>query len=114
MLPDREREPERITVKDAVARFLSECKARNLSEATISKYRVLLEKQFMPFANRKAVWRLDEFTIELLREFRLQWKDAPLAASKKNERLRAFFRFSHDSGYIDLNRRSIERETTFR
>ena len=103
VLPEREPEPERITVKDAIARYLSECKARSLSEATISKYRVLLERQLTPFANRKAVWHLDEFTIELLREFRLQWKDAPLAASKKNERLRAFCRFSHDSGYIDLN-----------
>jgi hypothetical protein len=83
--------------------ILSECQAGNLSEATISKYRVLLEKQLTPFAEKKALRFVDEFTIELLREFRHSWKDAPLAASKKGERLRAFFRFSHDSGYIKLN-----------
>jgi hypothetical protein len=103
VLPEPEPVPERVTIADAIARFLSECKARNLSEATISKYRVLLEKQLTPFIEKKAIHHLDEFTIELLREFRLHWKDAPLAASKKSERLRAFFRFSHDSGYIKLN-----------
>ncbi len=103
VLPESEPVPERVTIADAIARFLSECKARNLSDATISKYRVLLEKQLTPFVDKKAIGHLDEFTIELLREFRLHWKDAPLAASKKSERLRAFFRFSHDSGYIKLN-----------
>ena len=103
VLPEPEPVPERVTIADAIARFLSECKARNLSDATISKYRVLLEKQLTPFVGKKAIRHLDEFTIELLREFRLQWNDAPLAASKKSERLRAFFRFSHDSGYIKLN-----------
>jgi integrase/recombinase XerD len=103
ILPQPLPEPERVTVTDAIARYVSECKARNLSDATISKYRVLLEKRLTPFAERKAIRFVDEFTIELLREFRHSWKDAPLAASKKGERLRAFFRFSHDSGYIKLN-----------
>jgi site-specific recombinase XerD len=89
ILPQPLPEPERVTIAEAIARFLSECKVRNLSEATISKYRVLLEKQITPFIEREAIHHLDEFTIELLREFRLHWKDAPLAASKKSERLRA-------------------------
>jgi hypothetical protein len=44
-----------VTVTDAIARCLSECKARTLFEATISKYRVLLEKQLTPFAGLRAV-----------------------------------------------------------
>ena len=49
VLPEPEPVPERVTIADAIARFLSECKARNLSEATISKYQVLLEKQLTLF-----------------------------------------------------------------
>src|SRR2546421_200867 len=55
ILPQPLPEPERVTIADAIARYISACKARNLSDATISKYRVLLEKQLTPFGEKKSI-----------------------------------------------------------
>lgn len=38
-----------------------------------------------------------------LRDFRFEWRDGPLSSTKKVERLRAFFRFAHDSKWIEDN-----------
>ena len=41
--------PEEIPVKDAVQKFLDDAEARHLSEASIGKLKVVLEKQLVPF-----------------------------------------------------------------
>ena len=40
---------------------------------------------------------------DVLRDFRQQWKDEPLAGRKKLERLRAFFRFATEAGWVSSN-----------
>ena len=44
-----------------------------------------------------------EFDVALLREFRAQWRDAPISAQKKIERLRAFFRYGVENDWIPDN-----------
>ena len=91
--------PQRITVREATEKFCKECEARRLSEATMRKYRTLA-KQIREFASTRLV-DLNEFTTESAREFRSSWKDGPRAAGKKLERLRAFFRFAMENGWIE-------------
>src|SRR5688572_10870422 len=38
-----------------------------------------------------------------IREFRATWKDAPISALKRLERVRSFFRFCQASGWISTN-----------
>ena len=46
---------------------------------------------------------LKQLDTDVLRDFRQQWKDAPLAGRKKLERLRAFFRFANGAGWVSSN-----------
>jgi hypothetical protein len=46
-------EKPQVMIADAVERFFTDCRARSLSGATISKYGVLLEKQLKSFAADK-------------------------------------------------------------
>ena len=91
-----EEPPQRITMREATEKFCKECETRGLAEATMRKYRTL-GKQIKEFASTRYIY-LNEFTTELAREFRSGWKDAPRAAGKKLERLRAFFRFAMENG----------------
>lgn len=91
--------PQRITVREATEKFCKECEARSLGDATMRKYRTLA-KQILEFGSSRFVY-LNEFTTESAREFRASWKDASRAAGKKLERLRAFFRFAIENGWIE-------------
>ncbi|MCC6589047.1 MAG: tyrosine-type recombinase/integrase [Bryobacterales bacterium] len=90
-----------VTVREATAKFLAECEARNLSEATSRKYR-LLAKLINAFSNSRFP-HLRDFSVERIRDFRKSWKDGPRAAGKKLERLRAFFKFCVENQWIEVS-----------
>jgi integrase len=101
-----------ITVSDAVERMLADAKARKLSEASLKKYRVLLQGRrgserasmtLEEYAEKHGYRLLKQIDVDVLRDFRQQWKDGPLAARKKLERLRAFFRFAMEANWISSN-----------
>jgi integrase len=89
------------TVREAFKSFYRECEARNLTDATLRKYRVL-RKQLEAFTGTRCPF-LRDVSIELVREFRAGWKDGPRAAGKKLERLRGFFRFCQENQWIESN-----------
>ena len=62
------------------------------------KYRHLLEDRLLPGAREGP--RTFGSSRRCLRQFRQSWKDGPLYATKNLERLRAFFRFCHQAGWI--------------
>jgi integrase len=91
-----------ISVNEACEDFIADAEARKLSEATIYKYSLLF-RQLRDFGDDRGVRYLDEFDIRLTRTFRATWKDSAISALKKLERLRAFFRFAHEAGWISEN-----------
>jgi len=84
---------EPITLNQAWLRFMSDLDARKLDPATVRKYR-LLQKQMKEYVAHKGLGFLSQLDIDTMGEFRNGWKDGALSASKKLERLRAFFRFA--------------------
>src|SRR5882724_12879780 len=82
-----------ITLDRGWERFLADMEARNLQPATVRKYR-LLQKQMQQFGCQMGIRFLSQFDLPALDEFRSSWKDGAMSASKKLERLRAFFRFA--------------------
>jgi integrase len=111
-----ERFETRVTVAAAVERFIADAQDRELREASIKKLRVLLTREpdrtegtdcFSPslltFARLRRIDFLQEFTTDHLHEFRQEWKDPGISKLKKSERLKAFFRFAHESGWIPTN-----------
>ena len=101
--PQVEQERPTKAVKEAVEEFLADAKRRFLTETTISKLRVLLKSQLMPFAEKKGLQTIREFNADTCRDFCASWTDAPISALKKFERLRSFFRFCTDSGWVISN-----------
>jgi integrase/recombinase XerD len=97
-----------VTIKQACDSFEADAKARDLREPTLYKYRLLF-RQLQEFAAGRGLRFVAELNLDTLREFRNSWPDHNLAALKKLERLRAFLRFAHDSGWVaDNNARKIK------
>jgi integrase len=95
-------QPQGITIKDALAAFIKDCEARNLSRNTIRKYKGL-QTSLEEFARVRSLYRLDALSSETIRDFRNGWKMAPLTASKQLGHVRTFFQFCIDREWITSN-----------
>ncbi len=96
-------EPERITVKEAIARFLNSKRNENLAESTIDKLETIFEKQFLSWATAARLKEISRITAADLESFRDTWEDGPLAKKKKQERLIGFFYYCVRLGWIKSN-----------
>ncbi len=90
------------TVAQAVERFLNDAAARHVRAGTLKNVRVLLQN-LERFAEEKGVRLIRTFNMEQVRALRESWTFSAVTAAKKLERLRSFFRFCKDSGWIDAN-----------
>jgi integrase/recombinase XerD len=91
-----------MTVEQAWLGFIADLEARKLYASTLRKYR-LVQKQMKAFAADKQIQFLKQLDIDDMSQFRNGWKDGALSASKKLERLRAFFRFAMKRNWITKN-----------
>jgi integrase/recombinase XerD len=91
-----------ITIADANKTYLDDAGARHLSRESLKKYRGLL-KQLEQFAEDKGHRYLKQLDLAALREFRNRWRDGSISAKKRLERLRSFFRFAVQSGWLRQN-----------
>jgi integrase/recombinase XerD len=91
-----------VTLADAWTSLLADLEARKLSHQTIGKYK-LLQRQMKAYGEERGLRMLAQFDLDVLSKFRATWKDGPLTAVKKLERLRAFFRFAHDRQWVEKN-----------
>jgi integrase len=95
--------PEKISVKDAVSRFISSKRNENLAESTLGKLKTIFEKQFLSWAKGSRLKHLEDITTADLEAFRDTWEDGPLAKKKKQERLIGFFYYCLRLGWIKTN-----------
>jgi integrase/recombinase XerD len=99
---DANSRPRHVTIVQACDDFLADAEARNLHDRTIYKYRLLF-RHLDAFSATQGLRFLKEFDTSTLRKFRVTWKDSNLAALKKLERLRSFFRFARENGWLAEN-----------
>jgi len=92
-----------VTIEHGVDQFLKDAKARHIADSTYTKLRCTLQIQLREFAKNKGLLHVPEFDVNSIREFRATWKDAPISALKRLERVRSFFRFCQASGWIQTN-----------
>jgi integrase/recombinase XerD len=88
-----------IPVKDAFARYIADCEARHLRSETLRKYRLLEREMVQEFGGVP----IDAVGIEELSKYREKWTVSAGTARKKIERLRAFFKFCIERGFIEKN-----------
>jgi integrase/recombinase XerD len=98
----RVEEAQPITVKEACDKFIDDAEARGLREPTLYKYRLLF-RRLQDFAGNEGIKCLCEIDLDGLRRFRATWPNRNIAAKKKLEALRAFFRFCWESDWIPSN-----------
>jgi integrase/recombinase XerD len=95
-LPDN-----RVTIKHAIERYLTDVKVMNRSAATIGKYTHDLEKQFLPWCEGKGYTFLVQVNkVDVIREYRTTWKNSSVTMSKKQDRLVTFFGVCEANGWI--------------
>jgi integrase len=104
-----------MPVREACDAFMADAEARQLSEASVKKYRVLLTNARLPevmdryspslveFCAATGVQFTTQITLPMLTQFRGQWKDGAISGGKKLERLRAVGRFFVDRGWWSEN-----------
>jgi integrase len=93
---------EAVTVEQTFQAFLRDAAARDLRTSTLKKYRALFS-QLKAFADNQGLLFIKQYDLAILRLFRESWTDSGISALKKLERLRAFFRFAHESGWTEGN-----------
>jgi integrase/recombinase XerD len=91
-----------VTLADAWASMLVDLEGRKLEPPTVRKYK-LLERQMKAYGEDRELIMLAQFNLAELSSFRATWKDGPRTASRKLERLRAFFRFCLDRQWVESN-----------
>src|ERR1019366_5463260 len=79
--------------------FVADAEARKLSPATLKKLKAL-KNQISKFTDEQGIRNIAEFSNENVKLFRESWKDGAISSLKKLERLRSFFRFCEDAGWI--------------
>jgi site-specific recombinase XerD len=98
--PVQQSEP--VSIHQSCEHFLQDALARKLREKTVYKYRLLF-RRLEEFAEANGLRFLKEMDVATMRKFRASWLDGNLAALKKLERLRSFFRFAQSSKWIEDN-----------
>jgi integrase len=93
----------RESVNDATAKFIADCKARNLRAGTIQLYEQTLLSSFAPWCEIHRLTTVNQVDVEKLREYRESWKVKPVTAAGRIDRLRTFFSFCMDSGWMERN-----------
>lgn len=100
--PEKAQAMQFTTIETWRDKFLENVRSENRSRETIRKY-VTLFKQLLAFAADKGLKSPSDFDFGLVEAFRNSWKDAALAKSKKQERLRSVFKYALAHEWIKRN-----------
>ena len=96
---------EAVSVDRAIQLFLKDTTGQNMEAVTLRKYRRELGR-FQQFCDRQGRFFLQEVRLPDLTEFRSTWdEDYPSSVTRQKvqERLRAFFRYAVNAGFIPRN-----------
>lgn len=93
----------RITLREAVQKFIEDAQARDLKPESIRRLRTIFDRQLIPFADRLGIQYLSQMSVNELRQFRASLRNSANTGQKKLESLRSFFRFCCDSKWIIEN-----------
>jgi integrase len=91
------------TVDEAVVKFFEDVVARGLKPPTVGKLKNLLVKRLQPWCQSRGFRLLKQLDVDEIRTFRATWPDGPISAHKNIERLRSFFSFCLEAGWIQKN-----------
>ena len=88
-----------VRMEEACDRFYADAEARKVGPAQLGKYRLLKTELVRWFPERD----VSAISVDDLRAYRESWELSPVSSGKKLERLRGFFRFCLESGWVKEN-----------
>jgi integrase/recombinase XerD len=88
-----------VSIREAMKRFVNDQKSRGLSPETMRKFERLRDELSAEFGDIS----VNVVTTNDVATFREGWKLKPSTGAKKLERLRSFFKFCEERGWIDSN-----------
>ena len=91
-----------MTIDEAREAYLRELEARNIRKSTRAGYRSLF-KQLRGFAGKGGKGSLAELDRAALRAWREQWSCSYSTQRQRLSRLKAFFSFASDEGWIEAS-----------
>jgi site-specific recombinase XerD len=94
--------PNRITIAEAWAKFVARKEGQRLSPSWLYKFKHL-EKQVLAFGRERGLTYLDQLDGDELTAFRNGWEVAAVTASKRQERLHAFFSWCLQREWLPRN-----------
>jgi integrase len=92
-----------LTIRETVSEFLADQSARGLAKESIKKYRALLERQFLTWADTHKATVLARIKPADLTKFRNTWCNGETTTHRKHEMLTEFFKFCQRNEYIVKN-----------
>ncbi len=88
-----------IRIEEATERFLKDCESRSVGSAQTAKYKLTFDELKKVFKSRK----LGSITADDLAHYRERWSGSNSTRRSKLGRLRSFFRFAMDRGWVASN-----------
>src|ERR1035441_1278436 len=102
-IEEGKKEATTVTLKKSTDTFILDLNAQNRAGDTVRKYQLLF-KQLTEYGTKNNLSHIRSFTFDILVNFRGEWKEEGTATrNKKLDRLKAFFRFCHDAGWVQSN-----------
>jgi integrase len=92
-----------VSIAEAVEKFLADARARLLGEETVLLYQRFLRGHFVPWCAREGHQTFDGLDVDVIRDYRATWTWAGSTAARRVERLRTFFNFCVEPGWIERN-----------
>ena len=89
-------------IAEAGEKFIEDAIARGVRDSTLVPIRRVIT-HFVEWCVAQGLRRLAQIDLEQARKYRATWPYAAVTATKKLERLRGFFRFCVESGWIEKN-----------
>ena len=96
-IEDGKRKLDSISVSDAASRFVTDAEARELSPATVKKYRHVEKEMKSVFG----ALSLNSISVDDVRKLRESWNLSGLTKHKRLEHVKSFFNFCVDAGWIE-------------
>jgi integrase len=92
-----------VSIEQAVRLYLVDRESQHLKSATLSKLETIFQKQMVTWFHDLGIRFLREIDLPQLIGWRGSWSDGPLAARKKQERVKGFFWFCFRNKWLAEN-----------
>lgn len=98
---EKPKRDEPVTLAYAIDHYLADRKSANVGDEWYEKLEHTFKKLMLPWAAEHAIHFLAEWNLVKLGQFRATWKGADITIHKTQERVRAFFTFCVNIGWLD-------------